>query len=312
MNRRAGDVPPRVAVGVDVGGTKTHWRAVDADTGDLVADRVVPSELGTGLRDLAAWLAAHLRGSGLRYDAVGVGAHGCDSPALCRTLQSELVARLDVPVRVVNDAHLLPHAAGLPGAIGVVAGTGSVAAGTGPDGEPLLAGGWGWALGDEGSAAGLVREAVRAAYARHDAGLPPDELTTRLLTAFEAAEVAALSQAMTRSPGAEEWGRHVPLVFEAAAEGSASAVRVVEEGARALAGLVDTLIARGASAPAVVAAGGVITKQPLLFAALRDAVRERHPQVPVVLLKEAPVRGALSLARELLGVRRPRPGEEGG
>ncbi|MEV0621352.1 BadF/BadG/BcrA/BcrD ATPase family protein [Nonomuraea sp. NPDC050404] len=290
----------KVVVGVDVGGTKTHWRAVDVTTGGLVADRIVPSELGAGLRDLAEWLAAQLRESGVPCDALGVGAHGCDSPALCLALHDELAARLGIPVRVVNDAHLLPYAAGLPGAIGVVAGTGSVAAGTGPGGEPLLAGGWGWALGDEGSAAGLVREAVRATYARHDAGLPPDGLARGLLTAFGVAEVAALSQAMTRTPGAEEWGRHVPVVFLAASEGSASAARVIEEGGRALAGLVDTLIARGAAARAVVAAGGVLTKQPRLFAALSAAVRGRHPEVPVVLLEKAPVEGALGLAREVL------------
>lgn len=287
-----------VAVGVDVGGTKTHWRAV-GEQGRL-ADRVVPSDLGSDLDGLADRLAADLREWGVPYDALGVGAHGCDSPALCRRLRDRLAARLGVPVRVVNDAHLLPYAAGVPGAIGVIAGTGSVAAGTDPAGEPLLAGGWGWAIGDEGSAAGLVREAVRATCLRHDSGLPPDALARGLLAALRADEVPELSHALTRSPSAEEWGRHAPVVFRAAEEGSGVARQVVEEGGRALAKLVETLISRGASATAVVAAGGVITTQPRLFAALAEALGKSHPDLPVVLLDADPVDGAVRLARGLL------------
>ncbi|MGI5156512.1 N-acetylglucosamine kinase [Microbispora sp. CA-102843] len=288
----------RVAVGVDVGGTKTHWRAAGEE--GLVADRVVPSDLGSDMGDLAEWLVSDLREWGVPYDALGVGAHGCDSASLCRRLRDLLSARLAVPVRVVNDAHLLPHAAGVPGAIGVIAGTGSVAAGTGPGGEPLLAGGWGWALGDEGSAAGLVREAVRATCLRYDAGLPPDELARGLLAAFHVDEVPGLSHALTRSPSAEEWGRHAPVVFRAAWQGSGVALQVVEEGGRALAKLVETLISRGASATAVVAAGGVLTTQPRLFTALADALGKSHPDLPVMLLDADPVDGAVRLARELL------------
>ncbi|MBB2910293.1 N-acetylglucosamine kinase-like BadF-type ATPase [Streptosporangium becharense] len=287
-----------VAVGVDVGGTKTHWRAVSSHA--VVADRIVPSVLGAGIGDLAEWLAAGLRELEIPCDALGVGAHGCDSPALCRRLREELGHRLGAPVRVMNDAHLLPYAAGEPGAIGVIAGTGSVAAGTLPGGEPLLAGGWGWALGDEGSAAGLVREAVRAVLRDHDAGLPADELATGLLAALHADEVPALSQALASAPGAEEWGRHAQVVFAAAEAGSRTAARVVEEGGQALAALVETLISRGARASAVVAAGGVITKQPRLFAALADAVAARHPDLPVTLLATDPVAGAVRLAQELL------------
>ncbi|MEU6411978.1 BadF/BadG/BcrA/BcrD ATPase family protein [Microbispora sp. NPDC046933] len=287
-----------VAVGVDVGGTKTHWRAAGEE--GLVADRVVPSDLGADMDDLAEWLVSDLREWGVPYDALGVGAHGCDSASLCLRLRDLLSAALAVPVRVVNDAHLLPYAAGVPGAIGVIAGTGSVAAGTGPGGEPLLAGGWGWALGDEGSAAGLVREAVRATCLRHDAGLPPDELARGLLAAFHTDEVPGLSHALTRSPSAEEWGRHAPVVFRAAQRGSVVALKVIEEGGQALAKLVETLISRGASATAVVAAGGVLTTQPRLFTALADALGKSHPDLPVTLLDADPVDGAVRLAQELL------------
>ena len=69
------------------------------------------------------------------------------------------------PVQVLNDAELLPAALGLNHQIGLVAGTGSVAVSRSPKTGMLVAGGWGWVIGDEGSAAGLIREAGRAVLA---------------------------------------------------------------------------------------------------------------------------------------------------
>ena len=43
-------------------------------------------------------------------------------------------------------------------------------------GLSVQVGGWGAVLGDEGGAAGLVREAARAVWAAHDRGEAPDAL----------------------------------------------------------------------------------------------------------------------------------------
>ncbi len=52
-------------------------------------------------------------------------------------------------------------AAGYADGIGVVSGTGSIAVARTAEGRMLAAGGWGWILGDEGSAPALVREAAQ-------------------------------------------------------------------------------------------------------------------------------------------------------
>ena len=65
-------------------------------------------------------------------------------------------------MQVVNDAELMVPAAGYFGGIGVVSGTGSIAVARTAEGHMLAAGGWGWILGDEGSAPALVREAAKA------------------------------------------------------------------------------------------------------------------------------------------------------
>jgi N-acetylglucosamine kinase-like BadF-type ATPase len=64
-------------------------------------------------------------------------------------------------VRVVHDAHLVLAAGGLDTGVALIAGTGSVAWGACPDGPDARAGGWGYLLGDEGSATALFREDTR-------------------------------------------------------------------------------------------------------------------------------------------------------
>ena len=149
-------------VGVDIGATKTHLAL--ARDGAVTRERILatrewrphrtdPSALLSLIRDLAA---------GERVMALAVGAHGCDSAAACLALQTTLDGLACLPLVVVNDAELLVPAAGFQRGIGVVAGTGSVAVSRLADTTMLVAGGWGWFLGDEGGAVGLVREAVRA------------------------------------------------------------------------------------------------------------------------------------------------------
>ncbi|EFG65466.1 BadF/BadG/BcrA/BcrD ATPase [Streptomyces sp. SPB074] len=90
---------------------------------------------------------------------LAVGAHACETPAMCAELSGHLGALFGIPVTVVNDAELLVPAAGFTTGIGLVAGTGSIAVGRHAEtGAYVKAGGWGWVLGDEGSGSALVRE----------------------------------------------------------------------------------------------------------------------------------------------------------
>ncbi|MER6083881.1 BadF/BadG/BcrA/BcrD ATPase family protein, partial [Streptomyces sp. NPDC001833] len=157
-------------VGIDVGGTKTQLRALAGR--DRVADHVRPSS-GWRPHDATAaahWLTALVHDAlppGTRPAALAVGGHACETPRQCSGIAAALRDLLDVPVRVVGDAELLVPAAGLDKGVGLVAGTGSVAVGRLADGSPVQVGGWGAVLGDEGGAAGLVREAARAVCAAH-------------------------------------------------------------------------------------------------------------------------------------------------
>ncbi|MDX3132688.1 BadF/BadG/BcrA/BcrD ATPase family protein [Streptomyces europaeiscabiei] len=293
-----------VAVGIDVGGTKTHLRAA-AGT-DSVADHIRTSR-GWRPHDPAAataWLAT-LVGEVLpphtRPSAVAVGAHACETPRQCEGIRLALQERLQVPCLVVGDAELLAPAAGFDRGVGLVAGTGSVAVGRSADGTSVQVGGWGAVLGDEGGGAGLVREAARAVWAAHDRGEAPDALADRLVAAFAVSEVPALGGALEAATDVSaDWGRHAPVVFEAAEEGSLLAHRVITEGARALASLVARLAARGVAVDDVVVAGGTILSRPALYSAFAEALLDAVPSARPHVLQVPPVEGALALSRTLL------------
>ncbi|MFJ4817458.1 N-acetylglucosamine kinase [Streptomyces sp. NPDC088801] len=297
------DFAPLV-VGIDVGGTKTHLRALAGDA--LVADHVRASS-GWRPHDpvaAAAWLAALATDTlpaGARPSVVAVGGHACETPRQCAQIRAALQLHFDAPALVVGDAQLLVPAAGLDKGVGLVAGTGSVAVGRLPDGTAVQVGGWGAVLGDEGGGAGLVREAARAVWAAHDRGEQPDALALGLIAAFDVPEVPALGAALERATDVSaEWGRHAPVVFAASADGSALARTVIDEAGWALAALVTGLAARGVAVDDVVVAGGTVLSQPELFDALSLALAETLPTARARPLRVPPVEGAVALARSLL------------
>lgn len=300
------DAPPSrpLVVGIDVGGTKTHLRASAGDA--VVADHVRassgwrPHDVPSAVRWLADLLEEALP-TGVRPAAVAVGAHACETPRQCAQLRAGLEELLGVPARVVGDAELLVPAAGFDKGVGLVAGTGSVAVGRLADGTAVQVGGWGAVLGDEGGAAGLVREAARAVWAAHDRGEAPDSLAEGLVASLGVPEVPALGAALERaSDVSAEWGRHAPAVFSAAASGSPLAHAVIAEAGLALAALVARLAARGVPVDDVVVAGGTVLSQPVLYEAFNSGLAQAVPGARATPLTVAPVEGALALARALL------------
>lgn len=297
-------------VGVDIGGTKTHIVVAPADPraeiASVVRDVIVPSAswrggLGdfeadaVGLRGL---LVAHAGQDALTLP-IAVGAHGCENTAQCRELERALRARVGGPVAVMNDSELIPPAMGKERAIGVVVGTGSIATARNANGELVSAGGWGWLLGDEGSAAGLVRDATRAVLRDLDRDGSFDQLGQRLLASFGASDGDELALAVTNAASAEEWGSHAPEVFAAADDGSVIAAAVIDEAGEQLAWLVHQLLERGIPADGAVAGGAVIQRQPRLQDAFRTALGRDHPGVALTILDRPPVLGAVTVARRI-------------
>ena len=292
----------KLLVGVDIGGTKTR---IMASRGSLtVVDETIITD-GWRVRQMEAD-AVKLAGividlcGGSAPDAMAVGAHGCDTDEQCRRFQALLSQQTSGKVQVVNDAELMVPAAGFVDGVGVVAGTGSIAVARTAEGKMLAAGGWGWILGDEGSAAALVREAAKAIRGVLDRGQDGDPLIGALMRELDTDDQTKLGILLNETRGAAVWGRYANAVFDAAVAGSPLATRVIREGGAGLAALVEVLIERGANAALVVAGGGVIAEQPMLMEAFVEAMASISPSSQVVLLREPPVIGAVAIARRLV------------
>jgi N-acetylglucosamine kinase-like BadF-type ATPase len=290
-----------VRVGFDIGATKyavlvegpTGTRAHTAPSHDWNAE---PVEHG------AAWIRSALDGvlvAGETVEALAVGAQGIDRADVADGLAA-LLRQSGIPrVVCVNDGSLLVPAAGLHAGIGLIAGTGAIGNGTDAAGGTLLAGGWGAVIGDDAGAAGIVREAAKAALLAHDDGLPDDGLLAELLAAFGVGDAERLARAVNDEPTTANWGPRAPAVFAAALAGSALAARVIDGAAEHLVRLVTQLRNRNALGSDVVAGGSVVASQPLLADAVRSRLALRHPELTFQVLAGEPVDGALELARRL-------------
>jgi N-acetylglucosamine kinase-like BadF-type ATPase len=292
-----------VAIGIDIGGTKTHLRMHDGS--GAARDLIVPTaewRVRDWQKDADTVLAlARQFADGSAIGAIAIGAHGCDDASECDAIQAALAERVTLPVRVVNDAELLPAARGYENQIGLVAGTGSIAVCRDAGHGMMVAGGWGWVIGDEGSAAGLMREAARAVTVHLDGGGAPSEpLVDLLLDGLAIRSATRIGSAVAALGGSAELGRHAPLVFEAERRGSRLAREVIRDGARHLVGLVDQLKKRGARATKVVFGGGVIAAQPSLAGAFLEEFAARFDgTMTAEIFIGPPVEGACRLAAAL-------------
>ncbi|SMG47979.1 BadF-type ATPase [Agreia pratensis] len=299
-----GDEVSLSVVGIDVGGTKTHIRAIDSS--DSTSEIVVPSaEWRRGSLfsddDNFVRLSATVRslGSVTRDTVIVAGVHGCDTDEQIMLAEARLGSLLDAEVTVVNDALLLHHATTIRPTIEMIVGTGAVISGTTAAGTRVTVDGYGWPLGDKGSSHDLVSAALRATLAAADRGeVDQDSLFSAMLGAFRARGAAELAEQASSGASGAAWGRHASIVFDQAAAGSPAAAAIIDRAALALAEGAAHVIRRGAIGRTVVAGGGVIVNQPSYEAAVRAHLERILPGVDLLVVRTPPVQGAVQWAGE--------------
>ncbi|WP_239647345.1 N-acetylglucosamine kinase [Nocardiopsis baichengensis] len=302
-----------VVIGTDAGGTST--RCVVADLGGRVVAR---GRAGGGNQfssaDPAAAFEEALRqavtgaravlGAGADEVAAAVfGVAGASAAGHARAAETAGRAWRGVGLpglpRVTDDI-AVAFAAGThePEGAVVIAGTGAVAAYVADGSVRHRCDGYGWLLGDEGSAVWIALEGLRAALAGIDGRGGPTVLSDRMAAALGI--VPGDPQEFIRTVYARlpaELGGLAPEVTGAAAEGDARSVRICDEAAARLLAALDTVLAPGAAAPVVVSgallAGGQIAER------VRAGVRERFGTGPLTAAEG--VLGAAGLALRAAG-----------
>jgi N-acetylglucosamine kinase-like BadF-type ATPase len=294
-------------LGLDAGGTKTVCLLADAH------GRVLSSARGPGANlqaqgELEVEKVLHgvmeeaLAGRDLVPDAVCLGIAGVDRPDDAAIMHG-IMRRIGPRKRtlIVNDALVaLTAGAGDGAGIVVICGTGSICYGRNAEGLAARSGGWGYILGDEGSGYWLGRQALAAVVRHVDGRGPATSLTAVVLEHFRVRQVNDLIQEVhLRDPRRHRVASLGGALQAAIDDGDPVAREILDEGARDLAGMAESvtqrLQMRGAVFPFVLV-GGVLRAVPALRDRLVRHLADVAPRSRAQLLTDEPALGAVKLA----------------
>jgi glucosamine kinase len=294
-------------LGLDAGGTKTTALLGD---GTNILTRAVGGSIKPlrvsqeqAQENITALLADVAQKSGIdlkQITATCVGTAGLRLPQTDGWMRKIISAHAGGAILVCGDEEIALDAA-FPGGAGVlvIGGTGSNTLGRASTGERFTIGGWGPALGDQGSGYWIGHQALRAAVRAKDFGQP-----TRILDrVIEFWKAQSLSEVVNMAHSAPDFSLLAPLVVQCAEEGDAVALEVLERGGRLLG--EDAVEAfrqvrrfePEQPMPCIAFIGGILDKVAFVRESMIDTIRRSLPTVQILPEAVDAVSGALWRAR---------------
>jgi N-acetylglucosamine kinase-like BadF-type ATPase len=304
----------RIFLGIDGGGSKTSCIIGDENsvlgTGTSAGSNVVrvgeaPARESLGAAVRHACATADISASRIEKTCVGIaGGARTEIAEVVRRLVSEFVSG---EVVVVGDMVIAMEAAfgSGPGVI-VIAGTGSIAYGRNSAGQTARAGGWGFAISDEGSGHWIGRSAVAATMRAFDeagaesAGPLLDAIMNSWGVTTRDQMVVAANAAL-KIASTHDFAAMLPAVVSAAEAGDATACAVLTQAGVELASLAKIVIVRlfgDGESVTVAVSGGVFCNCEVVRQVFYDSLRAVFPQVLPSAAVIDPAKGALELARK--------------
>jgi glucosamine kinase len=294
-------------LGIDGGGTKTKFLVGDEQ--HVLAETSAPGSniLRSGEDAVSAALHTGIdtccRDAGItpsEIRRVVAGVAGSANDRVRSSLQEILGHKISGEVEIVGDMVIAHHAAldGQPGVV-VNAGTGSIAYGRNEKNETARAGGWGYAISDEGSGHWIGRAAVAEAMRSFDAA-KNEAFVNQLVRNldFERPEELARFANTNANP---DFSRVFPPLLALANAGDDTACEILTRAGEALADLAQTVITRifaPFSVVHVAAVGGVFRISDVVYRTFQNRVQVLHPSAVVSLSTADPALGALMMARQ--------------
>jgi len=298
--------PGEKILGVEGGGTKTAWvlteavAGTDASTSELrVIDqgKLPPSNLRLTsperLRKIFAQLPREI-------DRAGVFLAGCGTEG-DRQLLKEICLEIWPNAKIVTGSDRDSGiAAALDRGDGIVVNAGSGSSVTGRRGDRIeRAGGWGHILGDAGGGYSLSVQALRLILREHDLHRGEIGFTAKILHALSLNNLDELVR-WVQTADKMEIAMLAPVVFEAATEGDARMMEIIEEGARVLCEYTESVAsALHLLAPKVALIGGLFSRDSIYTHAFRRRLKKNLPDARVAIAERAPELGAAWLAAEM-------------
>ena len=308
-----------IFLGIDGGGSKTSCLIGDETsvlgTGTAAGSNIVRVGEAQARESLAsairqACTVANLKPS--QITRVCVGLAGAGRPEISERVKSivwELISGEITPspispeaINVVGDMVIALEAAfgDGPGVI-VIAGTGSIAYGRGRDGQIARAGGWGFAISDEGSGHWIGRNALAASLRAWDESQTEHApLLEGLMKSWKIETREKLVLAANATPPPDFAGLF-PAVMDLANSGDPLARDVLTQAGIQLADRAGIVIRRlflnSGSIP-VAMSGGVFRSSALVRQVFYNSLRSECTEAILNPGVIEPVRGALEIARK--------------
>lgn len=296
-------------LGLDIGGTKTACALADehkilgrAKAGSAKVLRVGKAEAAVHLAEVLDAVSAESGVALAEVTASCIGTAGATVPDVTDFLREQMASRVGGTLTLVGDEVIALDAA-FPGEQGilVVAGTGSIVIGRDSSGWTTIAGGWGPALGDEGSGCVLAQQALRSMFSAIDAGEEPLLLRRVLdhLGLQTRDDLVGVANALDFS-----FASLMPVVVQAARDGDSVAQKTLKRGGEDLAALVAHVIGRLAKQEPEIANGLKIASTGSILAhisevssTMRRTLLATYPRLEFVPGSVDSVKGALYRAR---------------
>lgn len=296
-----------IFLGIDGGGSKTSCLIGDETnvlgSGSAGGSNFVRAGEAHAKESLAAairqaCMVANVKPGEIVFTCAGMaGVVSSETAEIVRRILAEIIPGES---EIVGDNAIALEAAfgGGPGVI-VIAGTGSIAYGQNAAGETARAGGWGFAVSDEGSGQWIGRTAVSSLLRAQDEGRETNlpEVVTKQWKLNSPAQIVLAANA-TPPP---DFAALVPGVLAVAEAGDFLAreilTRAGEELAKLAAIVSRRLFADSGSVP-VAMVGGVFGNSALVRQSFYNHLRAEFPHAMLQAEVVEPVRGALRLARK--------------
>lgn len=300
--------PGERILGVEGGGTKTAWVLVEpvVPTGRddpawefhvIDQGKLPPSNFRLTTPERLRVIFAELP---KQIDRAGVFLAGCATEEDRRSLKQiclEIWPNAKIVTGSDRDSGL---AAALDHGDGIVVNAGSGSSVTGRRGERIeRAGGWGHILGDAGGGYFLSIQALRLILREHDLHRGEIRFAAKILHALSLNNLDELVR-WVQTADKMDIAMLAPVVFEAANEGDARMMEIIEEGARVLCEYTEA-VASGLHllAPKVALIGGLFYRDSIYTHAFRRRLKKNLPDARVAVAERAPELGAAWLASEL-------------
>ncbi|BAT52064.1 ATPase, BadF/BadG/BcrA/BcrD type [Nostoc sp. NIES-3756] len=306
-------------LGIDGGGSKTVCILMD-DAHQVIgrgqAGAANYQSIGTEAALISIELAIHEAiklNKPIKIDAICLGLAGVGRPKdieIVRGLVGGLIDNQSLPITwnlqpsniiICNDA-LIALVGGIGHSVGIVAavGTGSIVFGRNQQGQTKRVGGWGYILGDEGSAYKIAVAGMQAALKSYDGR----EKSTSLIEVFKQhlnlENIEDLIEVVYRRGwGVKRIAALAPIVDLAAAYGDEVANHIIDDAVRELVKATATVIKdifNPNSALEIVTTGSVWGGKSQMHIRFTSAILNQFPQVKVIFPRYEPAYGAGLLA----------------